>query len=116
MADTILDVISWACLLTGGAFGILGGLGLLRFPDFYSRLHAAGMTDTLVALLIVIGLALQSGLSLLTVKLLLILLFLLFTTPTATHALARAAVVDGVEPRVAGDRDEAAQGESSSSS
>lgn len=116
MADIILDVISWACLLTGGAFGILGGLGLLRFPDFYTRLHAAGMTDTLVALLIVIGLALQSGLSLLTVKLLLILLFLLFTAPTATHALARAAMVDGVEPRVTGDRDEAAQGESSSSS
>lgn len=101
MIDTPLDVISWICLLAGGAIGILGGLGLLRFPDFYTRLHAAGMTDTLCALLIVLGLALQSGFSLLTLKLLLILLFLLFTAPTATHALARAATVDGVEPRTA---------------
>lgn len=116
MAETILDVISWICLLTGGAFGVLGGLGLLRFPDFYTRLHAAGMTDTLCALLIVTGLALQSGLSMLTVKLLLILLFLLFTAPTATHALARAAMVDRIKPRVAGDQDEAVPGESSSSS
>jgi multicomponent Na+:H+ antiporter subunit F len=53
-------------LLAGGAFGVIGGLGLMRFPDFYSRLHAAGMTDTLCALLIVLGLILQSGFSLLT--------------------------------------------------
>lgn len=116
MAETTLDVISWVCLLTGGAFGVLGGLGLLRFPGFYTRLHAAGMTDTLCALLIVIGLALQSGLSLVTVKLLIILLFLLFTAPTATHALARAARVDGIEPRSAGDQDEAVEGEPSSNS
>ncbi len=100
MAETVINVLSAIFLLAGGAFGILGGLGLLRFPDFYSRLHAAGVTETLCAVLIVLGLVLQSGFSLLTIKLLLILLFLLFTAPTATHALARAAMVDEVEPEV----------------
>jgi multicomponent Na+:H+ antiporter subunit G len=101
MAETLINVLSWILLLSGGAFGIIGGLGLLRFPDFYTRLHGAGVTDTLCALLIVLGLALQSGFSLLTIKLFLILLFLLFTAPTATHALARAAVIDKIEPQLA---------------
>jgi multicomponent Na+:H+ antiporter subunit G len=101
MAETVINVLSWILLLTGGAFGVIGGIGLLRFPDFYTRLHAAGVTETLCAILIVLGLMLQSGFSLLTIKLVLILVFLLFTAPTATHALARAAVVDEVEPQLA---------------
>ena len=100
MAEALVNVISSICLLAGGAFGIIGGIGLLRFPDFYSRLHAAGITDTLCALLIILGLVLQAGLSLLALKLLLILLFLLFTAPTAIHALARAALADNVEPEL----------------
>lgn len=116
MAETLIDGLSWICLLAGGAVGVLGGLGVLRFPDFYTRLHAAGMTDTLCALLIVAGLALQSGLSLLTLKLVLVLLFLLFTAPTATHALARAAGADGVAPRVADGASDAPEGEPTSSS
>ncbi len=100
MADWMIDGLSWVMLLSGGVVGAIGGLGLIRFPDFYTRLHAAGMTDTLCALLIIGGLILQAGLSILTVKLALILLFLLFTAPTASHALARAATVDGVEPQL----------------
>ncbi|AKS40767.1 monovalent cation/H(+) antiporter subunit G [Wenzhouxiangella marina] len=100
MAELAIDILSWILLLTGGAFGVIGGLGLVRFPDFYTRLHAAGVADTLCALLIVGGLILQAGFSILTLKLALILLFLLFTAPTASHALARAALVDGVEPKV----------------
>lgn len=111
MADTVLDVLSALLLLTGGAFGVLGGLGLLRFPDFYTRLHAAGVTDTLCALLIVAGLALQSGLSMLTLKLALVLLFLLFTAPTASHALARAAMADGIDPEPNDGRQDASTGE-----
>ncbi|MCA1779940.1 MAG: monovalent cation/H(+) antiporter subunit G [Xanthomonadaceae bacterium] len=98
MADTLLTVLSSACLLLGGLFGIFGGIGLLRFPDFYSRLHAAGVTDTLCALLIITGLIIQAGLALVSIKLALILLFMLFTAPTASHALARAALADGIEP------------------
>ena len=114
MFDTIINVLSWACLLVGGLVGIIGGLGLVRLPDFFSRLHAAGVAETLCPLLIVTGLALQSGISLLTLKLVLILLFLLFTAPTATHAVARAALVDGVEPEVTDDDSEPTQGEPSS--
>lgn len=100
MLEAALTLLSAALLLIGGVFGVLGGLGLLRFPDFYSRLHAAGVTETSCAVLIVLGLALQSGWSLLTLKLMLILLFLLFTAPTASHALARAAMVDPKGPEV----------------
>lgn len=98
MLEWILNIVSWALLLTGGAFGIIGGIGLVRFPDFYTRLHAAGVTETLCAICIVFGLVLQAGFSLVTLKLLLILLFLLFTAPTATHAVARSAMIDEVEP------------------
>lgn len=122
MIEMLINILSWIFLLAGGAFGVIGGLGMVRFPDFYTRLHAAGVTDTLCALLIVLGLVLQSGFSLLTIKLLLILLFLLFTAPTATHALARAAMVDGLEPgdqqdppeMVERDRETQSQGEPSS--
>jgi len=100
MVEVFINVVSWTMLLAGGATGIIGGLGLVRFPDFYTRLHAAGMTDTLCALLIVGGLILQVGFALPTIKLLLILAFLLFTSPTASHALARAAQIDGVEPKL----------------
>lgn len=103
MVEWLVYLLSWFLLLTGGLFGVIGGIGLIRFPDFYARLHGAGVTDTLCAICIVFGLVLQSGISLLTLKLLLILLFLLFTAPTATHALARAAMVDEVEPVLSED-------------
>ena len=98
MAETVLVVMSGICLLAGGLFGVLGGIGLLRFPDFYSRLHAAGITDTLCAFLIIVGLVIQAGLALVSIKLLLILVFMVFTAPTASHALARAGLAAGVEP------------------
>ncbi|SRR6056297_2163614 len=101
MVETILQVLSAAMLLTGGLFGVLGGIGVLRFPDFYSRLHAAGMADTLCAFLIIGGLLIQAGLALVSIKLLLILLFMIFTTPTASHALARAGLAAGLAPKTA---------------
>ncbi|MEM7052959.1 MAG: monovalent cation/H(+) antiporter subunit G [Pseudomonadota bacterium] len=108
MVEQILHIVSIVFLLTGGVFGIIGGIGLLRFPDFYSRLHAASITDTLCALLIVLGLLIQAGIALPSFKLLLILLFLLFTAPTASHALARAAIVDDVKPVLVDDDAETA--------
>ncbi len=98
LATVIADVISWACLVTGGVFAIIGGIGLLRLPDVFTRMHAAGITDTMGAGLIFVGLMVQAGFTLVTVKLILILFFLLFTSPTATHALAKAALSDGVKP------------------
>ncbi|RMD63041.1 MAG: sodium:proton antiporter, partial [Alphaproteobacteria bacterium] len=77
---------------------IVGTIGLLRFPDVYARMHAAGITDTMGAGLIVTGLMLQGGFSQTTVKLALILIFLLFTSPTSTYALANAAYHGGLKP------------------
>jgi len=94
----LLDLLSWLTLLSGAFFVIVGGVGVIRLPDFYTRLHAAGITDTLGAGLIILGLLFQAGLTQVSIKLLLILIFLWFTSPTATHALARAALADPENP------------------
>ena len=96
--DEIINILSWLCLLTGSFFAVSGGIGLLRFPDFFSRLHPAGVTDTLGAGLIILGLLFQAGLTLISFKLMMIIAFLLFTSPTATHALAKAALHGNLKP------------------
>ena len=101
--EALVYFASWACLLLGSAFCIIGGIGLLRLPDFYSRIHGGGITDTLGAGLVKLGLLLQAGWSLVTVKLVLIMLFLLLTSPVASHAIARAARHSGREPKLAGE-------------
>lgn len=95
---TILDICSWVCLVAGGLFGLIGGLGLLRLPDFYARMHGSGITDTCGAWLVLLGLMLQAGLGLVTVKLVMIGLLLAVTSPTSTHALARSAWAHGRQP------------------
>ena len=97
-----LDGLSWVLLAAGGAFCAIGALGLLRMPDFFTRMHAASVTDTLGAGLILLGLILQAGPSLASVKLIAIGLLIFFTSPTATHALARAALARGLKPMLAG--------------
>jgi len=87
-----LGILSWILLLAGGAFCMIGALGLVRMPDFFTRMHAASVTDTLGAGLLLLGLMLQAGLSLVTVKLIVIGLLIFFTSPTSTHALAQAAL------------------------
>ena len=94
----IHDLVSWACLILGSIFCIVGGIGLLRLPDFYSRMHGGGITDTLGAGLVLMGLMVQGGLSLVTVKLIMIFLFLLLVSPTSTHAVAKAAFTSGLKP------------------
>lgn len=96
----ITDIASWTLLIAGTAFCIVGGIGLLRMPDFYTRMHAASVIETLGVGLILLGLILQAGLSLVTVKLLIIGLLVFFASPTASHALARAALLRGVKPLV----------------
>lgn len=95
---TIVDIASWILLAGGSFFLLVGGIGLLRMPNFFTRLHAAGITDTGGAGLMLAGLMLQSGWSLVTLKLLLALFFILFTSPTACHALARTALQAGLKP------------------
>ena len=99
MIATALDVLSWLMLLSGAGFVLIGGIGILRLPDLYTRMHAASLTDTLGTLLILGGIVVQSGLTLASVKLLAIAVFLLLTGPTATYALANAALLAGLLPR-----------------
>ena len=98
--SAVIDIVSWAALVTGGFLVITGGIGLLRFPDLYTRMHAVGVTDTGGAGLVLFGLMLQAGLTLVTVKLVLILWFLLFTGPVSSHVLAKAALHGKLEPLV----------------
>ena len=89
--DTIVNIASALCLLIGSFLCLSGGVGILRFPDFYARMHAAGVTDTLAAAMILIGLMLQIPEGIVMLKLLLILLMTIFISPVASHALAKAA-------------------------
>lgn len=101
-----LDILSWTLLAVGSFFVLIGGIGLLRMPDFFSRTHPAGLIDTLGATLIIGGLIAQSGATQVSVKLVLILILLFLTSPTATHALAQAALASGLKPWRKPDQDQ----------
>jgi multicomponent Na+:H+ antiporter subunit G len=101
MISILTDYFSWFLLLTGSFLCITGAVGLVRFPDFYTRMHAAGVTDTLTAALLLGGLMLQADSWIVLVKLIFVLLFLLLTSPTASHALAKAAWHTGLKPALA---------------
>jgi len=104
--ENVLDIISWGLMICGGAFSIIGGIGMIRLPDVFSRMHAASVTETMGATTIFIGLMVQAGWTLTTVKLLLMLIFMMFTNPTATHAIARAALGEGLVPLSDGDEED----------
>ena len=101
----LVDIASWVLLMAGAFFCIVGGIGLHRLPDFFSRMHGAGITDTLGAGLVILGLILQAGLTLVAVKLVFILGILWLTSPTSTHAIAKAARAAGLEPFTGRDAD-----------
>lgn len=101
--NILVDAASWIFLVAGGFFCVVGALGLIRMPDFFTRIHAAGVIDTLGAGLILLGLALQAGFTLVTAKLAVIGLLLFFTSPTATHALAKAGFARGIRPLLSED-------------
>jgi multicomponent Na+:H+ antiporter subunit G len=96
--QTVLDILSWLAILSGGAFCIIGAIGMIRLPDVFCRMHGASIIDTLGLGLILLGLALQTGFTIGLVKLAMIFLFIMFTSPTGTHALSRAALYSGIDP------------------
>lgn len=98
-----IGILSGFSLLVGALFCLIGAVGLLRMPDFYTRVHAASVVETLGAGFILLGLLLQAGLTLVAVKLLLIGLLIFFASPTASHALTRAAMLRGITPRLGRD-------------
>jgi len=98
--ELFLDILSWFFLASGSFFCLTGAVGLLRFPDFFSRIHATSLTDTLGAGLILTGLMIQAGWGLVLPKLLMILLFSFIAGTTASHAMAKAALKSGLKPLV----------------
>jgi len=99
MLALAVDSLSWLMLTAGGIFVLIGGIGALRMPDLFTRMHASSLTDSLGPMLILGGLALQTGWSLETLKVLAILIFMLITGPTATYALSNAALMAGMSTR-----------------
>ena len=96
MMEAAREIAIWSCLVSGSIFCVIGGVGVIRMPDFYTRSHAASITDTLGATLILLGLGIHAGLSLISVKLVFVLFLLYVTSPTATHALVKAAYSKGL--------------------
>ncbi len=96
--EMLMTALSWILLAAGAFFCLLGGIGLIRMPDFYTRMHAASVTETLGAGLMLLGLMLHAGMSLVTVKLAMIGVLIFLASPTASHALAKAALMSGLKP------------------
>ena len=103
--EMALDIVSWVLLVGGGVFCVIGGVGILRMPDFYTRTHAASITDTMGAGMMLTGLMIQGGLTLVTAKLAMLIVFTLVASPTAGHALVKAAYAHGVKWPDEGDSD-----------
>ena len=107
MLATLLDMfhavrpaLGAALLLVGAVLALIGTIGVLRFPDFYTRLHAASITDTAGATLALVGMALLAPGPIVVFKLAIVWLFLFLTGPTSSHAVANAAHVAGLEPLI----------------
>jgi len=96
--ETLSNLIAALFILSGAFFMLVGSIGVNRFPDFFSRAHASGKVDTLGILLFIVGLMFFEGFNLISLKLLLVALFVALTSPVAAHALARRALIHGVKP------------------
>ncbi len=95
-----LDALSCFFLIAGSVFAVIGGIGIVRLPEFYSRMHGSGITDTLGAGLIFAGLVCQSDSVLVAFKLIVTLFFLIVTSPSSCHALAHSALAHGLKPEL----------------
>lgn len=96
--ELLRDIVAWVLVLGGCFFTIAGAFGLVRLPDVYARVHSAGLVDTVGAGLMLLGLTLYGGFTIVTIKLLLILAFIFFTSPTSSNAFANAVYSAGIKP------------------
>jgi multicomponent Na+:H+ antiporter subunit G len=99
-----VEITSWLLILLGSFFTVVGMLGLVRMPEVFTRMHAASVTDTLGVGFLILGMCLQAGLGLVTLKLLFLLALFFFTGPVVTHALAQACLHEGIKPMLTEDR------------
>ncbi len=107
---SVQNIVTIILILAGIFFMFVGSLGLIRLPDFYSRTHAVSKSDTLGILLVILGLIVYQGVSVYSIKLAFILLFVALSNPIGTHALARAAYFRGVKPMLNGNRNKTTEG------
>ena len=105
MLAQLIEILSWLAMIGGIFFVLAGSIGLIRFPDFWSRLHASSIMDSAGVILFIVGMMLHSGFNLITVKLAIIGVFLFITGPTASHAVANAAFISGSRPLDSGMKD-----------
>lgn len=110
--NVVAEIMSWALIILGSFFVVVGGIGVVRMPDFYTRMHASSLTDSIGTFAILFGLMLQFGLTLATLKLVAIALFLFMTNPTASYALGHAGLLAGIEGIASGTPDGAPDGDS----
>ena len=89
--DLVLYIITGICFFAGSLSIIIGACGLIKLPDVFSRIHAAGMIDTGGTAFFLLGMILQAGWSLITFKLILIGIFIFFTSPVTSHVTANLA-------------------------
>lgn len=100
----VLDVASWVCIALGACLAVVGALGLVRLPDVFTRMHAVSVIDTAGVGFLILGMALQAGLSLVTLKLIFLAALFFFTGPVVTHALAQVCTHENVRPMLVEDR------------
>ena len=100
----VVDILSWVLILLGSFFTLVGALGMIRMPEVFTRMHAASVIDTLGVGLLIAGMMLQAGFTLVTLKLVFLLALFAVTGPVVTHALAQACLREGVQPKLAEDR------------
>jgi multicomponent Na+:H+ antiporter subunit G len=102
--DAALHIASWMLILLGSFFVVVGAFGMVRMPDLFTRMHAASVIDTLGMGSLLLGMMLQAGPTLVTLKLLFLVALFVFTTPVVTHALAQVCLHERIEPLLASDR------------
>ncbi|MDP5345161.1 MAG: monovalent cation/H(+) antiporter subunit G [Paracoccaceae bacterium] len=99
----VRDLVTWALLLSGSFFFVVGAVGMVRMPDLFTRMHAASVTETLGVGLLLAGMMLEAGIGQITAKLFILGALFFFASPVSTHALAQAALHMGVKPKLAKD-------------
>ena len=104
MTELIADIVSWVFIILGSFFTVVGMFGLVRMPELFTRMHATSVTETLGAGFLVLGMVVQAGLSLVSLKLFFILALFFMTAPVMTHALAQTALHERVRPLLTEDR------------
>ena len=112
MIDLGIDIASGILIAVGCFFILVGAIGLIRMPDIYTRAHATSIIDTVGAGFLILGLMLQAGFTLVSLKLLFLLAVSFFMLPVVSHALAQAALRAKVAPELSEDRRDRQAGQS----